>query len=84
MQVEINNRSLFIILPILFCTVAQLTGVGFLMPDGNGHFLTAAVPCLFALGLALVIPSSNRSWLVIGTCASFFLIYKLLHLLQPD
>lgn len=84
MQVEINNRSLFIILPILFCTVAQLTGAGFLLPDGNDHFLTAVIPCLFALGLALVIPSSNRSWLVIGTCSSFFLIYKLLHLLQPD
>ena len=84
MQVEINNRFLFIVLPILFCTVAQLTGFGFLLPDGNGHFATALVPCVFALGLAMVIPSANRSWLMFGTCASFFLIYKLLHLLQPE
>ena len=84
MQVEINNRFLFIVLPILFCTVAQLTGFGSLLPDGNGLFLTSMVPCVFALGLAMVIPSTNRSWLMFGTCASFFLIYKLLHLLQPE
>lgn len=84
MQVEINYRSLFLILPILFCTVAQLTGYNFLLPNGNGHLYTAIAPCVFALGLAMIIPSSNRGWLITGTVTSFFLIYKLLHLIQPD
>lgn len=84
MQVEISNRSLLVLFPILFCTIAQLTGAGNLLPNSSGSFLSSIIPWIFSLSLASLVPSNNRSWMLIGSTASFFLIFYVLHLIHKD
>lgn len=84
MLANINLRTLMLMAPIGLCTLLQIFNGSPLITQDEHYFLGVIIPWLFSIGIAMILPNSNRFWMILGTTISYSIVLKLLCILQPS
>lgn len=81
---KVNLRITLLMTPVALCSILQFCRDGSFLSSSDLIIIKNIIPWLFAIGGALVLPNRNKTWMIIGTTVSYFIIYKSLSQLEPS